>query len=98
MDIKTEQTPLKKTYRAIYKYERQTLKITVRDYLDGEPFFVEQSEGLVEACEISGITYYLFDNNEQVQAVWTVDSYECYISGNITIDELKQMISSIEKG
>ncbi len=98
MDIKTEQTPVKKRYTAIYTKENDLIRITIQDYLDGDPVYVEQSEGLVEVCEISGITYYLFDNNKQVQAVWTVDSYECYISGNITIDELKQMISSIEKG
>ena len=60
--------------------------------------YVEQSEGLVEEYIVSGITYYIFENNKQVQAAWTVDSYECNISGNVTIDELKQMIDSIEKG
>lgn len=97
-DITVEQNPLKKTYKAIYTNAEKNLVITVRDYLDADPVYVEQSDGLVEKYEDSGITYYLFENNEQVHSVWIVDSYECYISGNITIDELKMMIRSIEKG
>lgn len=97
-NIKVEQTPLKKIYTAKYTSDEKILKIIVWGYLDGDPVYVEQSEGLVEEYEASGVTYYLFDNNKQVQAVWIVDSYECYISGNVTIEELKIMISSIEKG
>lgn len=97
-NIKVEMTPQKKTYKARYTCGEKVILIAVRDYLDGEPVYVEQSDGLVEKYEDSGITYYLFENNEQVHSVWIVDSYECYISGNITIDELKMMIRSIEKG
>ena len=98
VDIVVEQSPKKKTYTGIYTNGEQSLRITVRDYLDGDPFYTEQSNGLVEEYEVSGITYYLFDNNEQVQAAWIVDSYECCISGRVTIDELKRMITSIGKG
>ena len=98
VDITEERTPAKKIYRAKYVEENQFLIITVRDYLDQSPVYVEQSEGLVEEYIVSGITYYIFENNKQVQAAWIVDSYECNISGNITIDELKQMIDSIKKG
>lgn len=97
-DIRVEQTPLKKVYNALYKSGEQTLRITVQDHLDGQPIYVEQSDGLVEEYTVSGITYYLFENNKRTQAVWIVDTYECCISGEVTIDELKMMISSIEKG
>jgi hypothetical protein len=70
----------------------------VKDYLDSFPAYVEQSEGLIEECKVSGITYYLFANYDNMKAVWIVDSYECYVSGNVTIEELKMMIDSIEKG
>lgn len=94
-DITVEITPLRKIYTAIYANEEKTLSIIVRDYLDGDPVFLEQSEDLVEEYKALGITYYLFENNKQVQAIWIVDSYECNISGNITIEELKTMINSI---
>lgn len=97
-DITVERSPFKKICTAIYANGEKHLRITVQDYLDKSPYYVEQSEGLVEKYDLLGITYYLFENNKQVQAVWIVDSYECYISGNVTIDDLKMMINSVEKG
>lgn len=97
-DITVERTPFQKKYRAIYTDEERTLRITVQDYLNEDPVFVEQSDGLVEEYEVSGITYYLFENNKQVHAVWIIDSFECYIAGPVTIDELRMMIDSIAKG
>lgn len=98
VDIRVEQTPLQKKYAAKYANGEQALRITVQDYLDKIPVYVEQSEGLVEEYEVSGITYYLFKNNKRTQAVWIVDSSECRITGELTIDELKMMIDSIGKG
>jgi len=98
VDISTARTPLQKTYRATYRSGEQILKITVHDYLDKAPLHIEQSEGLVEEYVVSEITYYLFANFDSIKAVWITDSYECIISGNVTIEDLKQMINSIEKG
>ena len=98
VDITVDQTPLQKIYIAKYANGEQILRITVQDYLDGFPSYVEQSDGLIEEYEVSGVTYYLFANYDNVKAVWIVDSCECYISGNVTIEELKMMIDSIEKG
>ena len=98
VDIKIEQTPLKKIYTAKYSSGEKTLKITVREYSNDDPVYIEQSEGLVEEYEVWGITYYLFENNKRTQAVWIIDSFECHILGDLTIEELKLMINSIEKG
>ena len=98
IDITTTQTPMQKKYRAKYEKGEQTLIITVQDYLDGKPIYVEQSEGLIEKYEVDGITYYLFSDINVVKAVWINGSYECNIMGNVTIDDLKKMIDSIEKG
>ena len=97
-DITIEQSPLKNTYTAIYKKGENVLRITVRDYLDKEPVYVEQSDGLTEEYEVSGRTYYLFSNLKYNRAVWLCESYECDISGDITFEELKEMINSIQKG
>lgn len=97
-DINVEYQPLQIAYKAKYTNGEQVLRITVQNYLDKIPVYVEQSDGLVEEYEAAGITYYLFENYDNVKAVWIVDSYECYISGNVTIEELKQMIDSIVKG
>ncbi len=98
VDITVEKTPQKNIYVAKYAKGVLFLTITVQDYLDKIPVYVEQSEGLVEKYEVLGITYYLFKNNERTQAEWIVDSFECNILGDLTIEELKLMIDSIEKG
>ena len=98
VDITIEQTPLQKAFRAKYVNGEETIQITVQDHLDKYPQYIEQSDGLVEEYVVSGVTYYLFANYDNVKAVWIIDSYECYISGNVAIEELKQMIDSIEKG
>ncbi len=97
-DIQVEQTPLKKTYKAIYANAEKNLVITVRDYLEGKPIYVEQGDGLAEEYKSSGITYYLFSDMDLMKAKWINTSYECSISGNVTIEEMKTMIDSIEKG
>ena len=97
-NITVEQSPQKKAYKAIYTNGEKNIVITVRDYLDGEPVYVEQSNGLTEEYEVSGVTYYLFSNLEHNRAVWLRESYECDMSGDISIEELKEMINSIQKG
>jgi len=97
-DITVEQSPLKNTYTAIYTNAEKDLVITVRNHLNGDPVYVEQSEGLVEKYEVSRVVYYLFSDNNLIKAKWINGSYECSISGNITIEELKTMIDSIKKG
>lgn len=98
VDITAERNPMKKTYRAIYANGEKDLVITVRDYLDKYPVYVEQSDGLIEEYEVSGIVYHIFTDVDLTKVKWICDSYECSISGNITIEELKMMIDSIEKG
>ena len=97
-EIDVQQTPRRKVYTARYQYGEKSMIISVRNYLDGDPVYVEQSNGLVEEYEALGITYYLFSNQNQSRAVWLYESYECTISGDVTIEELKTMIVSIQKG
>ena len=96
--IKVENNPLQKVYKAKYTKQEHNLVITVQDHLDNKPFYIEQSEGLVEEYEAWGITYYLSSNYGYSRAAWIYESYECDISGNVTIDELKKMIDSTQKG
>ena len=96
--ITIDRSPLQTAYKAKYSNGEHILRITVQDYLDKIPVHIEQSDGLVEEYEVAGVTYYLFSDIDVVKAVWINGSYECNIFGNVTIEELKQMIDSIEKG
>lgn len=97
-EIIIDQNPKKDTYVAFFLDDTSLLKITVQSYLAGQSEQVEKSDGFLEIYTTGGLDYYLFSNYNQVQAVWTIDTYECYISGELSIDEVKLMIDSIEKG
>ena len=98
VSITVDQNPKQNKYRAIYTNCEKELKITVQDHLDKGPLYVEQSEGLIEEYVVSGIVYYIFMDNDLAKAKWIKASYECSISGNLTIEEMKMMINSIEEG
>ncbi len=93
-----DESPMRSVYMAHYKNGEASLTITVRSYLDSDPENVEVNEDLLEIYEAFGVEHYIFDNYEQLRAVWITDSYECYISGELTIEEIKMMIDSIGKG
>lgn len=98
VDIAIDRSPLQKVYRAKYANSKQVLRIIVQEYLGDEPFYTEQSDGLVEEYVVSGVTYYFFQNNKRTQVLWFVDCFECHIWGELSIDELKLMVDSIGKG
>ncbi len=56
----------------------------------------EKMPGEEEEYVHNDVTYYITSNYELVKAGWTQGTYSCEISGNITKDELKQIIHSIQ--
>lgn len=98
IDITIQATPMQDKYNALYQKEDKYLRITVCDYLNTAPEYVEQSDDFVEVYAASGVEYYLFSNYERVRAAWINGSYECNIIGELTIEEMKLMIDSIKKG
>ena len=59
---------------------------------------VEIEDEPIEIYEASGVEYYIFENLDQKQVVWYIDSYECRISCELTMEEIKMMIDSVRKG
>ena len=96
--IEKEIMPIQEIYRALYVDGEKEIIIRVQSYIEDDPQKIEVNDDLIEVYESYGIEFYLFANNEQYRAVWMIDSYECYISGDLTIEEIKMMIDSIGKG
>lgn len=97
-NIAIHENPMQSIYAAQYNNGAKDLVITVRSYLEIDPEKIEVNDTLLEIYELSGIKYYIFQNDDQLRAAWVKDSYECYISGELTVDTLKTMINSIGKG
>ena len=94
---KLSETPFQTNCLAVYSCGEKKFTISVRSYIEGDPEKIEVNGNAVELYRVSMVDYYIFPNNERKMAVWLVDRYECSISGNLTVDEMKQMIDSIGK-
>lgn len=97
-DITIEESPIQLVFIAYFQSKDFDIKFQIKRHLEVDAQQVERSDGLVETYESEGITYYIFSNNDLLRAVWINENYECYISGHLTIDELKMMVDSIGKG
>lgn len=97
-NLEKEATPIEEIYIAFYLNGEKQLLIRVRSYLQGDPEKAEINEDLLEIYEVSGVQYYIFSNMGQMRVVWITGSYQCNISGDLSMEEMKQMIDSIGKG
>lgn len=97
-DVSVSDTPLQKVYIAFYLCGEETLKISIKSYMISEPEQIEISDDLLETYSSLGTDYYICKNNELIEAMWITKNFECYFSGNISIDEAKLIIDSIKKG
>lgn len=96
--IEQDITPLKEVYRAQYLNGDSELMIRVHTYLSDDNYSFEIEEGNPEIYTVSGTDYYLLINKDQITVAWVADHYQCSISGDLTLDEIKMMIDSIGKG
>ena len=96
--IETDISPVQEVYRAFYTNGDKALRIRVHTYLKEDNHNIEIEDGYTEMYTKDGVRYYLFANVDQCRAVWVTGMYECVISGDLSIDEIKLMINSIGKG
>lgn len=96
-DIKTIESPAQRQFVASYMCEDKSIRIRIMDYLDTHPAQVEQSGDLLEIYCVNGIDFYIFQNIDQLKAVWINENFECSIAGPLSISEIKLIIDSIGK-
>lgn len=94
-DIRVDETPMQKVYIGFYEHDDLRLRITVRSYINGKPEQIEQGEGDSKVEVINGVEYFYFTNYDQNRVAWINGSYECYISGDVTVEQLEEMVNSI---
>lgn len=97
-DVAVSQTPTQRIFSAKYDGNGKSLRIRIADYLSAHPSEIEQSDSLIEIYEVAGVSYYIFQNVDQLKAAWVVENYECSIFGSVSLSEMKTMIDSIDKG
>ena len=98
-DIHVSETPERTTVIASYRdtFDNE-ITIQIKDYLNKHVQQIEKGEDFFDVYQIDGINYYIFNNQIQYHAVWITDSCECYISGDMALEELYKMLDSIKGG
>ena len=97
-EIMADQNPKQTKCVAIYLSDTKMIKISVQSFLIGQPEQIEKSDDFVEIYTVSGIDYYIFSNYTQTRVAWVTGAFECFISSELTVDEMKLMVDSIKKG
>lgn len=98
MDISIDETPIQKTFIGTYKNGEKRLRVVVQSHLASDPIHIEQDKAFTDVYVVAEKTYFLFTDVNTSQAAWIDGSYECYITGVISIDEIKLMLDSIKEG
>ena len=96
--VKAANTSMQRMIGGRYRCEDGDIIIWIMDHREEIPTYVEQSEGRAEIYEVAGVPYYIFRDNRNLHAAWIYNSYECYIAGPLSIEQIKLMIDSIWKG
>ena len=84
-------------------YENSAHKIIVFDFeiyteqTSADASF-EKDDSMVEVYEKNSIQHYIFQNIERVQAVWSSSNVIYNVSGDVSADEMKKIIDSMNGG
>ena len=92
--VKFNREPFLREYVALYTKGELTCSISVCFYGETKPEITEY-ESIIDTITSGQNTYYILSNNGQFGATWIQDSCKCCITGDLTADEVKQMIYSI---
>lgn len=82
---------------AVFERQGETFSfvVTVYETVPEQMGGYEKNEGPPEQYYVNGIPHYIMGNMDQNVAVWRNENTECFIQGNLTVNELKTMIDSI---
>ena len=97
-ELKKSVTPSQEIYTAYYVDGNDELYVQVRTHLVADMQNNEIENDPIEIYPHEGIEFYIFQNVDHLFVTWKAEPYECIISGDVSIDEIKMMIDSIRKG
>lgn len=86
------------TFQANYVSGESYLTIYINKYDDtGDIDYStwEKDDRTVAELDIGGVTYFIVENDAEPLAIWSNGQFECFISGNISTEDLTNMINSI---
>lgn len=80
-----------------YSDGERYLSITIEPSTTAQTYVYEKEDTDPLEYTSNGMTYYIIFDNEQYTAIWKTENHSVYIVGNITLDELKQILNSVKE-
>lgn len=77
-----------------YSNGADTLLIDIAYHQDEQPEQLQKTDTPIESFTAGGLTVYLLENINSNSAAWVTEHYECYISGTVERQVLKQIVLS----
>lgn len=89
-----KETPVK--YHALYKNDDASITIEYYENNSDNVYNFPKNEGEIEVYEKNRMTFHIFKNMERTVTVWYAQGLSCHIGGDISVDEMKKVINSID--
>lgn len=89
-----ESDPESYDFYAEYVKGSDILQISFMSYFDIPAAEIEKTDLAVEEFELNGVMFYQIENINNHMIAWVTEHFECYISGTIDVDVLKQVALS----
>lgn len=80
-----------------YSDGERYLSITVEPAATAQTYMYQKEDTAPIEYRSNDLVFYIVYDNEQYTAIWKTDNYSVYIVGNITLDEMKQILDSIKE-
>jgi hypothetical protein len=100
-ELKASVMPTKTTIYSLYKNGEKSFSFTIQVFKAMEDIssvtFEKDGED-VEKYVKDGIDYYIMSNLDSKRVTWINNRLLCSISGNLSVNELKEMVDSIYEG
>lgn len=79
-------------YNAYYYCDNKYISFSAIEQQDGNVSVYQKDDNAVQEIYIGDLVFYIFLNNKSSSAAWKVSNLECFISTNLPLDELIQII------
>ncbi len=94
-DVDVAETPTRTTFLATFINSDQEILVTIVS-LSVPSTRTYEKDGLdVTVYTANGIEHYIMTNLDHANVVWKTETFECSISGTLTLNEAEKMIESI---
>lgn len=78
-----------------YRSDDRFLSITVSEITGSETAVYQKEADPPQQYTTGNVTHYLFTDSDQISAVWFSGNYTTLIVGNITLDEMREILDSV---